>query len=40
MPHDDWSSKTKTLIFNLFTIALLVIAIAKVLIEEFHGLHK
>jgi hypothetical protein len=40
MPNDDWSSKTKSLIFNLFMIALLVIAIIKVLIEELHSLHK
>lgn len=40
MPQDDWSSKTKRLIFNLFMIALLVIAIIKVLIEELHGLHN
>jgi hypothetical protein len=40
MPHDDWSSKTKRLIFNLFMIALLVIAIIKVLLVEISGLSK
>ncbi len=40
MPHDDWSSKTKRLLFNVFMIALLVVAIVKVLIQELHGLGR
>ncbi len=38
--NENWAEKAKRLIFNLFMIALLVIAIIKVLIEELHSLHK
>jgi hypothetical protein len=39
LPH-DWPDRTKRFLFNLFLIALLIIAIVKVLIEELHGLHR
>ena len=37
-PHEDWPSKTKRLIFNIFLIILLLIAVAKVIREELKGL--
>jgi hypothetical protein len=39
LPH-DWPDRTKRFLFNLFLIALLIIAVVKVLIEELHGLHR
>jgi len=39
LPH-DWPDQTKRFLFNLFLIALLIIAIVKVLVEELHGLLK
>lgn len=39
LPH-DWYEKTKRFLFHLFMIALLVIAILKVLLIELHGLFK
>lgn len=38
-PRQDWSFKTKRFIFNLFMIALLIIAIVKVILAELKGLH-
>jgi hypothetical protein len=37
---NDWPTQAKTFLFNLFMIALLVIAILKVLRVEFHDLLK
>ena len=37
--RDTWADKTKRLIFNVFMIALLVIAIIKVILTELKGLH-
>jgi hypothetical protein len=39
-PTDDWASKSKQFIWNIFVIALFVIAIVKVLLQELHGLFK
>jgi hypothetical protein len=36
----DWPERTKQFLFNLFLIALLVIAIIKVLIVELHDFVK
>jgi len=39
LPH-DWPDRTKRFLFNLFLIALLIIAIVKVLIVELDGFYK